>query len=155
VLQGGSALLFGSPEIAERYLGTLKADIRLDLHNVLDVLPRDLQISSSCCISFVGPKMYEEAKREIQARIGTGQILFAVMVFKRGVGKHRFTFTEPGSKAWVNRCLSSSSSFSPPLFVDDATDHLRSTAHLMGAEAITCRLFNTGDPKQLLNILHK
>lgn len=99
--------------------------------------------------------MYEAAKREIQARIGTGQILFGILVFKRGVGKHRFSFEEPGSKAWVNRCLPTSSPSCLPLFVDDSTDHLRSTTHLMGTQGIVCWLFNTGDPKQLLNILHK
>jgi hypothetical protein len=154
VLHAGSSEKFDDETRASQHLSSLSADIRLDLHGVLDILPVDLPLdpSSVCCISFVGPKAYEAAKQDIQARIGSGQIRFGVLVFKRGVGKDRFTFTEAGSKAWVNKQIPWSRRC---LFVDDSTDHLRSTAFLMGSEGVACRLFNTGIPRQLLDIVSK
>ena len=139
---------------AENHLSLYPASIRLDLHGVLDILPKytplvkDRDAHKIACISFVGPNTRFEAARDIRERITTGQIDFGVLVFKRGRGKGKFTFVEEGSKAWVNHhipCVSKC------IFVDDSTDHLRSTKFL--TPAITCTLFNTGIPTQLMDIL--
>jgi hypothetical protein len=128
----------------------------MDLHGVLDILPNDVQLVKDrtknriACISFVGENTRDEASKDIQERILTGQIDFGVLVFNRGKGKDRFTFTEEGSKAWVNAHIPCEV---PCLFIDDSTDHLRSTKHLI--PDMTCTLFNTDIQKQLLTILTK
>jgi len=145
-----------NPLEAERHLSNYPANIRLDLHGVLDVIPTDVQlvtnreINKIVCISFVGGNTREAAVRDIRDRIRTGQIDYGVLVFARGRGKDRFTFTDEGSKAWVNKYIPSSI---PSIFIDDSTDHLRSTKHLI--PDMTCTLFNTGIVQQLLDILKK
>jgi hypothetical protein len=88
------------------------ANIRLDLHGVLDIIPNHQQLiddrETIACISFVGE----------------------------------------GSKAGVNKHIPADG---PCIFIDDSTDHLRSTKYLL--PHITCKLFNTGIPTQLLEIL--
>jgi hypothetical protein len=130
------------------------ANIRMDLHGVLDVIPPDIALVEDrtknriVCISYVTEKTRDEAVKDIQERVLKGQIDYGVLVFNRGRGKERFTFTEEGSKAWVNQQIPCDG---PCLFVDDSTDHLRSTSHLL--PSMTCTLFNTGIQKQLLKIL--
>jgi hypothetical protein len=141
---------------AIQHLSKYPANIRLDLHGVLDVVSKDLplvtnrEINKIVCISFVGENTHDEAAKDIHARILTGQIDYGVLVFKRGREKNRFTFTEDGSKAWVNKHIPSST---PCIFIDDSTDHLRSIKHLM--PDMTCTLFNTGIMNQLVTILKK
>ncbi len=138
------------------HLHQVPASIRLDLHGVLDILPSNIPLITNrnehtiACISFVGPKTREEAMQDIRERILSGQIDFGVLVFQRGRGKDKFTYVEEGSKAWVNYHIPCPTSC---LFVDDSTDHLRSTKYLN--PHITCTLFNTGIPNQLLELLAK
>jgi hypothetical protein len=145
-----------NPVEAERHLSNYPANIRMDLHGVLDILPKDIplvknrEVNRIVCISFVGENTRYEAAKDIQDRIQTGQIDYGVLVFKRGKGKDRFTYTEEGSKAWVNQHIPSNG---PAIFIDDSTDHLRSTKHLL--PDMTCTLFNTGIPTQLLTLLKK
>jgi hypothetical protein len=142
---------------AKRQLSLTPADIRLDLHGVLDILPTNVPLVKNrndhkiACISFVGPNTRQKAAQEIRERIATGQIDVGVLVFNRGKGKEKCTYTEEGSKAWVNCHIPCPPSHTSCIFIDDSTDHLRSTKHLN--PHITCRLFNTGIPKQLLGIL--
>jgi hypothetical protein len=146
-----------NPLEAQQHLSKHPANIRMDLHGVLDILPKDVQlvanreINKIVCISFVGDNTRTEAIKDIRDRILTGQIDYGVLVFTRGRGKDRFTFTDEGSKAWVNKNIPS---FTPSLFIDDSTDHLRSTKHLI-PDMTTCTLFNTGIVKQLLDIVKK
>ena len=53
-----------------------------------------------------------------------------------------------GSKAWVNQQIPFCDR---GLFVDDSTDHLRSTRMLV--PEIECILFNTGIPTHLLKLI--
>ena len=145
-----------NPVEAERHLTNYPANIRLDLHGVLDIVPANLPLvvdresNKIACISFVGENTRNEATKDIRDRILTGQIDYGVLVFKRGKGKDRFTFTDEGSKAWVNKHIPSNGL---SIFIDDSMDHLRSTKQLL--PDMTCTLFNTGIVKQLLTILKK
>jgi hypothetical protein len=147
-----------NPDEAKLYLSEHPANIRIDLHGVLDVIPKDVPLVANrkvhkiVCISFVGENTRDEAVRDIQERVLVGQIDYGVLVFNRGKGKDRFTFTEEGSKAWVNKHIPSSIIY-PCIFIDDSTDHLRSTKHLL--PEMECTLFNSGIPTQLLAILKK
>ncbi len=69
-------------------------------------------------------------------------------MFKRGRGAEKYQYIEEGSKAWVNQQIPFCDR---ALFVDDSTDHLRSTRILV--PEIECILFNTGIPTQLLKLL--
>ena len=156
---------------AERHLAKYPANIRMDLHGVLDILPNNIDLvkdrkkNTIACISFVGETTRDAAAKDIHERILTGQIDFGVLVFVRGKGKERFTFTDEGSKAWVNKHIPCESQgwqssqtlqnckSGPCIFIDDSTDHLRSTKHLL--PEMTCTLFNTGIQKQLMAILRQ
>ena len=144
IIHASTQCTYMNPVEAERHLSVNPANIRMDLHGVLDILPKDValvknrEVNRIVCISFVGKNTRDEAAKDIQDRIQTGQIDYGVLVFKRGKGKDRFTYTEEGSNG-------------PAIFIDDSTDHLRSTKHLR--PDMTCTLFNTGIPTQLLNIL--
>ncbi len=159
---------YSSAEEASHHLSRFPAEIRLDLHGVLDILPDDCPISKTAsvvCISYVTEKTKQEALEEIQMRIHSGQILYGVLVFKRGRGAEKYRYVEEGSKAWVNQQIPfcdraqtlrgcdyvATRKSDRALFVDDSTDHLRSTRLLV--PEIQCVLFNTGIPTQLLKIL--
>ena len=158
VLYDGYEIFFSDETSAANYLAKYTASIRLDLHGVLDILPKEMPLCKNrtnhtiVCISYVGENTQECAKKEIQARIESGQIDFGILVFQRGYGKEKNTFIDVGSKAWVNKQLACSDRC---IFIDDSTDHLRSTMHLMKEDPITCVLCNTGIPEQLLSILSK
>ncbi len=156
IIHTSTQCTYMNPVEAERHLSNYPANIRMDLHGVLDILPKDAALlknreaNTIVCISFVGENTCDEAAKDIHDRIQTGQIDYGVLVFKRGKGKDRFTYTEEGGKACVNQHIPSNG---PAIFIDDSTDHLRSTKHLL--PNMTCTLFNTGIPTQLLTILKK
>jgi hypothetical protein len=119
--------------------------IILDLHGVLDLTDEETPFIPGsktlyCGLSYVGHElvygkegaknsMRVTAREALGARIKSGQLSFAILVFKRGSGEEENTFVKPGSKAWVidhaqksvDKCI---------LFVDDSEDHVRSAATL-------------------------
>ncbi len=65
VVYGESIQEYSSAEEARLHLSRFPAEIRLDLHGVLDILPRDCQISKTAtvvCISYVTEKTKQEAQ---------------------------------------------------------------------------------------------
>ena len=152
VIHSGTIHKYTNALEAERHLSLHPATIRLDLHGVLDVIPKDMQLVEGkykiACISFVGPSTRNDAIKDINERILHGQIDYGVLVFNRGRGKDKFTYVEEGSKAWVNKVIPCNEKC---VFVDNSTDHLRSTKHLL--PDISCILFNTGIPKHLTNAI--
>lgn len=106
--------------------GDLKRDIclRLDLHDVLDTTdPLDkLSDQRICGLSYVGKttKTRKDAREDLQSRIKSRQIVYGVLVFKRGKDKHA-PFTDVGGKAWFNTLLENTCN---PLFIDDSLDHV-------------------------------
>ncbi len=117
---------------AEILLKSLTADIRLDLHNVLDLFDHEYNFivhKSICCISFVGKfsKLRQFAKNDVKKRILSGQVDFGILVFARGRNKNKNKFTDIGSKAWVNNHLKYGGK---ALFIDDGYDHIKSTDSL-------------------------
>ena len=119
-------------EEAETLLKNLTADIRLDLHNILDLINNEYKFSVDkpiCCISFVGKfsKIRLLAKKEINERITNNQIEFGILVFARNHSKNKNKFTDIGSKAWVNNNLKYGDK---ALFIDDGYDHIKSTDSL-------------------------
>jgi len=146
---------------AEEYLKACCADIRLDLHGVLDLVNPDTPIlvgdpratNRICAISYVGrdTPMRRTARDELLARIKSGQIDFAILIFERGSKseKNDKTFTVPGSKAWVNAHLSCTTKC---LFLDDSNDHVQSTKSL-AAENIDAQLINDGFTSDKLLLL--
>ena len=86
-------LIFKNQEEAESYLTNFKADLRFDLHGVLDtvdhnkeILPQNIRIKKSICvISYVGRfgKIRDHAKEDITKRILSKQIDFGVLIFNR------------------------------------------------------------------------
>jgi len=120
----------------------LKSDLRLDLHNTLDTIPINIQlpIKNACCISYVGclTETRIKAREEIMERIHSGQIQFGFLVFRRGTDKKNNinTFTEIGSKAWVNEGLNHNPNnivdMTTPLFIDDSEDHVASVGQING-----------------------
>lgn len=134
-------------KIAEDVLGKLSANVRLDLHNVLDTIPENATLKYNqedcCCISFVGQtsQIRVQAKNEIIRRINSGQIAFGALIFKRGNRrnpKEINTYTVAGSKAWFNKCLQST--WTTPIFADDSNDHVQSVQYLL--PDINCILIN-------------
>lgn len=153
VIHANTTIEFANTQDAIIHLKKNPADIRLDLHGVLDILHPTHNLLAKrweykiACISFVGNATRDLARKDIQARIQTGQIDYGVLVFCRG-RKDRHQFVAEGSKAWVNRHIPHSGKC---LFIDDSMDHLRSTESC--AEGIECKLFNTGRPEQLVSML--
>jgi hypothetical protein len=98
--------------------------LRLDLHGVLDTIDADthLPVKDVCAISYVGKitKTRVDATLEIEQRIRNNQILFGVLVFRRGKRKSE-PFVEVGSKAWFNQFLKNDEQC---LFIDDSYDHV-------------------------------
>ncbi len=124
---------------AEAFLQTLPGlTVRLDLHKVLDTLEPNVPLPNSahtCAISYVGPLTVTrvKARKDMQARIASGQLACGFLVYKRGPRKgtdaERNTFRAPGSKAWVNMHLPLASS-EIGVFVDDGYDHYASVTAL-------------------------
>lgn len=124
----------------------LKSDLRLDLHNTLDTIHVNTQlpIKNACCISYVGclTETRIKAREEIMERINSGQIQFGFLIFRRGTQKKNNlnTFTEIGSKAWVNEGLNRSYEIGhngqeiidTPIFIDDSDDHVASVRKIKG-----------------------
>ena len=121
------------------------AVLRLDLHGVTDLFDPSETIRSSgvgiCVISYVGlGRMREVARNTLLERIANNQVDYAVLVFSRGGGKKgHHSYTSPGSKAWVNMCLSP---LPNSVFIDDGKDHILSTESLSIAY-LTCVLVSS------------
>ncbi len=119
--------------------------VRLDYHGVLDTLSPNKQLPEGytyCVISYVGfnGEKHMQTRNELQQRIQNGQILFGVLVFKKGYKrKEKRAFTQPGSKAWVNANLSEEVG-KPTYFIDDHKEHLLSTQLL--CPHIHCELYS-------------
>lgn len=125
---------------AENTLKTLSANIRYDLHGVLDTVDKDITLSNhtSCAISFVGlySKIRLVAYKDVVNRILSNQIEFGILIFRRGHKKLKNIYTVPGSKAWVNKLLSYENKC---MFIDDSSDHYFSTKYLQMPD-LTCVL---------------
>lgn len=111
---------------AESMLRSMPAHVRLDCHGVLDTLPTRLKINRTkkyCMISYTGrtSRTRETARSEAKLRIKTGLIDYGILMFARGRGKNKYSFTEVGSKAWVNSLIPDGE-----LFIDDGEDHIQS-----------------------------
>ena len=126
-------------DAAEEFLGGLpRVSLALDLQNVLDTVPWDVNVNlcnlmdtcvkGVCAVSFVSHLKVTRTKAcdEIKRRIESGQIEFGVLVFERGErvdewSKVREVYLGVGGKAWVISCLSDVC-----VFVDDSKDHILS-----------------------------
>jgi len=146
---------------AEKLLAEQIAHLRLDLHNILDLLPQNIEIYSSeirqkykiCAISFVGKhsNIRVKAREDLMERIKNGQIEFGILVFKRGRSRsNRLTFHEIGSKAWVNSKLKQ---LDRTVFIDDSYDHYRSV-RTMNIKGLRSFIYGKKNSNELLNILH-
>jgi hypothetical protein len=119
--------------------------VRLDYHGVLDTIPSSEPLPEGhtyCVVSYVGfnGEKHMQTRNELQQRIQKGQILFGVLVFKKGYKRQeKRTFTQPGSKAWVNANLSEEVG-KPTYFIDDHKEHLLSTQLL--CPHIHCELYS-------------
>ena len=140
---------------AESELVVLSANVRLDLHGVLDVLKDDVKVSTNAMVlSYVGKltRTRTNALRDIKNRIKKGQVKFGVLVFKRGkrgTGVEN-KFQSPGSKAWVNKLIKFEDN---AIFVDDSTDHYNSvkSLNITNLESV---LFK-GSAQELIDLLAK
>ena len=147
-------------------LSKLRIDIRLDLHDVLDIMDDETKLLSNedrklykiGALSYVGrnSKTRNIARNDIMDRIDIGQIDYGILVFKRGRKDSQNTFTEAGSKAWVNRYL-----YHDPgiltIFIDDGEDHIESTKYFLGQnnyyEFIKPLLFESEREEDLLDLI--
>ena len=137
---------------AEEFLRGKCADLRLDLHKTLDSISAKTKLptSSACCVSYVGclTETRIAAREDIMDRIRKGQILFGVLIFKRGSARmtddERNSFTSVGSKAWFNLLCKYSTK---PLFIDDSEDHVLSVRSI-GVESIQIK-----SGQNLLNLI--
>lgn len=128
IITSDSVLTFTNPADVEKALHDMNfrsdVPIRLDLHDVLDTTEPNEKLSKHriCGLSYVGniTKTRISARLDMQERIASGQILYGVLVFKRGKDKHN-PYIEIGSKAWFNTLLDNSCD---PLFIDDSIDHV-------------------------------
>ncbi len=111
------------------------APVILDLHGVLSTTDTPFR-TRVCGLSFVGPKMRDTAREDLGRRIESGQLAFAILVFKRGSRTKRSyeLITEQGSKAAVVMFLQELNG-KHCLFMDDSKDHIMSTKQL-GGEAV-------------------
>jgi hypothetical protein len=150
--------IFDKEDEAIKYLEQLTANIRLDYHGVLDIIPPDIplltenrELNSICAISFVGrtSPTRTDVRNDLMLRIKNNQIDFGILIFNRGNTKNKNIFTSIGSKAWVNKHISCHSP-KKCLFLDDSNDHIRSTQYLLGNEIIHAELFNTYNTHDLI-----
>jgi hypothetical protein len=125
---------------AEQLLSTLVADVRLDLHGVLDLTEYDFKLTDNpntviCGISYMSNITATRvlAREEFLDRMKKGQISFGVLNFKRGTKSNnqeeKESFREPGSKAWVNNLISFGK-YNKAVFIDDSNDHVKSVNSL-------------------------
>ena len=144
-----SVIQYQDIKIAEEALSKLSANIRLDLHNVLDTIDVDAKLKYNmedcCCISFVGQtsQISIQARNEIISRIKSRQIAFGELVFKRGNRRNptlAHQFTAAGSKAWFNQHIKYTWTNNRPIFADDSNDHVDSVYYLL--PHIDCILIN-------------
>ena len=129
-------------EEAAAHLGSLPpATLRLDLHGVTDLFDaseaiRDGHHHRLCVVSYVGlGRIRSVARDTLLDRIARLQIDHAVLVFNRGGNR----YTCPGSKAWVNMCLTPVPN---SVFIDDGRDHILSTESLQ-LPYLTCVLVSS------------
>lgn len=113
----------------------------IDMHNVLDRFgsgvktPFQNQNSTRMSLSWVrvpdGP-MSKKVVKDMEKRIGSGQIAFGIVCFKRGdrKGKKLEICTAPGSKAGIISVLAKLASRAQFKFFDDARDHILSVESL-------------------------
>ena len=125
----------------------------LDLHGVMDLtdVTPFLLGNSVCGLSYVGHTIYEDkksmrvtARETMGERIQSGQLAFAILVFKRGskiknpaTGNYEL-ITEQGSKAAVVMFIQEVIG-KHCLFMDDSKDHILSTKQL-GGDAVYATL---------------
>lgn len=113
--------------------------IVFDLHNVLDVINNTTSLGTNdemlvVCCSFIGYKNEElksKARKDILARIYSGQINYGILVFKRGKRKKRTvkTTNKIGSKAWFCGLVNCN------IFFDDGVDHIESVKEFTSSDA--------------------
>lgn len=141
---------------AEEFIKNRSAMIRIDLHNVLDLIDdhtKNIVSDSSKMVgcSYVGTttKTRLDAHNEFKKRILSGQLGWGVLVFKRG--KHgnpnANSYHEIGSKAWFNRILPFEDN---AIFLDDSDDHVKSV-HSLGIDKLKSYLVK--DLDDLMNVL--
>jgi hypothetical protein len=146
---------------ATEELSKLSANIRLDMGDVLDILPDDYSIfdgekrenNKICSLSWVGIKSTGKPPEEgssasdrvdtifktresIKKRILSGQIDFGIILFERGDKNEKsfLTTIKPGSKAWLNKNLNNfkaTDSGKKAFFIDDSIDHIVSLTEIM------------------------
>ena len=123
----------------------------LDLHGVMDLtdVTPFLHGNSVCGLSYVGhtigtKSMRVKARETLGERIQSGQLAFAILVFKRGskiknpaTGNYEL-ITEQGSKAAVVMFIQEVIG-KHCLFMDDSKDHILSTKQL-GGDAVYATL---------------
>jgi hypothetical protein len=158
ITKDGSSLINDEATAILR-LNTLPANIRLDLHGVLDIIPDNKVIKKNatdiiCVISFVGRKggRRDMARREIKERIAKKQIDYGVLIFNRGSGDKIDTFTDPGSKAWVNKHILCAEKC---IFIDDSIDHIKSTISLIGKKLVKSIHIESTDPNIIIGKIHE
>jgi hypothetical protein len=163
IINKSSYKVFDKQEEAIKYLEKITANIRLDYHGVLDIVPKnkplivkDRDLNSICAISFVGKlsPTRTDVREDLMSRIKNNQIDFGILVFTRGKDKNKNTFNNIGSKAWVNKYISCNSP-KKCLFLDDSNDHVRSTQHLLGNERIHAELFNSENEIELIKKINE
>jgi hypothetical protein len=163
IINKSSYKIFDKEYDAIQYLQTLVANIRLDYHGVLDIIPKDIpliihdrDINSICAISFVGKSSPTriDVRKDLMLRIKNNQIDFGILVFNRGKNKNKNTFDDIGSKAWVNKYLQCHSP-KKCLFLDDSNEHIRSVQHLLGNDKIHSELFNTNNKIELIKKINE
>lgn len=109
--------------------------IVFDLHNVLDVINNTTSLGTNdkmlvVCCSFIGyrnEKLKSKARKDILARIDSGQINYGILVFKRGKRKRKTKMV--GSKAWFCKLVNCN------IFFDDGVDHIESVKEFTSSEA--------------------
>jgi hypothetical protein len=137
IKRDGTVTTYESEEDAEDAILALLAMLApilvlLDLHGVTDTIDPATPLGyAAAVVSYVGKHSTTryEAQEDCIARGLAGQILFGVLVFKRG--KRAKGVCQPtkdaGSKAWFCSLVKTAK-----LFVDDSDDHVKSVEGLEG-----------------------
>ena len=156
---GDESSLIPDEADAIKQLTALDANIRLDLHGVLDIIPEDKKIKKHehdkiCVISFVGRNSTTrtDAREEIKRRIKNNQIDFGLLVFDRGSGSKRDIFSKAGGKAWANKHIKCTEKC---VFIDDSSDHVNSTVSLLGDSPVKSVHFESEDPKEIIEKIYE
>jgi len=150
--------IYTNIEDAENCLKGLRAELRLDYHNVIHLIDHKTVIFPEenefniCVISYVRKfsKFRQNNRKDIKRRIESGQIDFGILVFRRDYNKNsNFTFHVPGSKAWTNKLLQNNGNI---VFIDDGLDHIESVKSL-NINNLSTVLFWSRDGSTLLHLL--